>query len=530
MMTKKKTIHLSAILVVAAVLAACSSGGGGSGSAGPSAKIQLSGTISSFSYTLPTANVSFSKFARLFSLVDTAWAAVAPTVDQIMAIPIMAGTGSIDAGNFSFAQTTAVKNNGTFSITLDRRITVPGYGVFDVSWVLLLMDTAAPNKADRIVGFVAVGDAINNMISIPIFDANGSIALGILTANGVEALSSVTLADTQGKFNYTLAQLQELARTDDFLKNIRNIYANYDAATGTFYNMNMSFVWYGVPAAINNTFSAPDAFTAEGYQVQIFTNNTTTPSFSSVCTNTAASKQIIALSPPSDVHLVTTTTTTFGSARPISNDRELDLSRMPGQCASQWPDQAIFMRDDATQLFYNFITGDRDLLAPPIASGTWGLKTGPSTTTSRTELAAFDMAAANPLTATLQPITYVPSLKVTTAAGAITAIDIEWYLWNSSLATPAYVKLIDATILQKQINAFSVYMADYSGTIGSGGAGIEENIIDIPVTGASQRITSAQFTRGAWRFFGDPSSDDPVVVNLFAQYSLYGMTFRFGWR
>ena len=117
-----------------------------------------------------------------------------------------------------------LNSDGSFSISLDS----------DTDYIVALMNSNA-DKKNQFAGYVALSDAVDNMVLIPTSHITDDVDTGELTADGDEAESENSLEDNISNFDIDLSKLQEFAKTDDLLKTVKNIYVNYDDQTGVLF-------------------------------------------------------------------------------------------------------------------------------------------------------------------------------------------------------------------------------------------------------------------------------------------------------
>ena len=140
------------------------------------------------------------------------------------------------------------------------------------------------------------------MLKIPADEASGNeIDLGILyTEAGLdEARSANKDEENATLFNFTLDQLKKIARTDNMLKFIKNVYINCNESTGAFYTSIPAFTFRDSLSMIENQWANP---------VDIVNNPYFTPlvsiafqTIASSFTNTYSSS--ITITPPGTVRI-----------------------------------------------------------------------------------------------------------------------------------------------------------------------------------------------------------------------------------
>lgn len=404
----------------------------GGSSAIPS--IVLVGEIGTgYNYAYTPSNL-FEKFCHAFS--NKAYA-VDPSINKVIAIPFEGGyLGDYCVINRKEA---TINASGSFSLSLEK----------NMNWLLLLVDTTAIDPKNIFVGYVALNvNGSDGLLEIPATTAAGStLDLGTLNNTGDTALSDNTsIAATD--FAMTAGQLLSLAKNDELLKLVKNLFINYNFATGTYYTLRPDYKWRGDYDAISNTFYAPAAYQYISYQFQ-FDTNSTALTLDQIGGTSGTAKTLIELYPPTGA-IVTTVNGTpvefYTGSLPISNYnngaaltkiQKADLTwevQCPDFFASEMPEGGISYSLGSANL-----EGD----IPP---GYWNW------VISGTLTGEFDVAVATPITATTKIKGFVPVIRANVAANnTITSIDVKWYTLNE--AGTDYVEVTDITILKYLIGS-----------------------------------------------------------------------------
>ncbi len=433
-----KTCILVSVLLSAFAIVLAGCGGGGSGSGTPSSstsKVQLSGSVGS---GYQAAKVSSNFLAKTLAILGFRTAAYAvgtdPTVDQVIAIPMVRGT--LIAGEMANSVSGTINTDMSFSLTLAT----------DHDWVLVLINSLATGT-NRYVGSLAISTRTgDSLLDFPATDASiSSLNLGIVsrpvsTSNDALSANSVSGAD----FNMTATQLTTLAKNDDIFKNAKNIVNNYNAATKVWYQLRTDFIFFGDYAAIGNVFSGP-TYTYVNYQFQ-FDTNSTSVSISQVCgqdltTNppTTVTKKSLAFYPPVNILISTPTgTITYGPANPLQNDTAVcDLFSTGTATAVEATEWGSTNGDFyATDAYIDF-SGGKSMsygfsvrFTGPIPSGFWDWKEDGVT------VASYDPSVAVPVTSGGKAKGFVPSLKLTVdGSNTVTAVDVAWWYLDESTDT-----------------------------------------------------------------------------------------------
>ncbi len=538
-MKLKNAAIVAVPLSILALVFVLSCGGGGSSSTPTSSgnTVTISGNVGS-SYTVVSEPSLLDRFFALLSS-DRAIAA-GPQVDKVWGLPTV--DGEVSPESFQYKVEIPINSDGTFSVDLPKSVSVDMDGstvTLDLDWILLLINSQATTKQDMIVGYIALSDLSDSLLWMPISSASANIDLGTLSQVGNEARSTTTLSDAASAFTFSLDQLRQIAKTDDVLKNIKNVFANYDQSTGKYWLLEPYFGWSDVPSSIKNQWSDPANLQFYGYAFYMPTNNTSNPTFTEICNGTKTLK----LYPPAAVHLLDNSAT-FDANNPIYTESGQIDQRQDGsqECGGTY----FYLRDDTQNsqaqmnwYMYNFIVGDDNLLAPdtqtqPIPSGYWTLKLDDGT--QETTVATFDLAVASPFDSSGNPVIFMPSLNVTVDANDnITSIQLKFYTYDSQ--NNSWVEVTDSQVLEQMLTAIWVGINDYDGTTGNGGQRIEENyeIISPDPTVPSQSLSlpitiNASDLNYSWKFTGNTSTTEPVADSIDVGYMMGGVSFRFVWR
>ncbi len=532
--------HLWVIFCIITSLLLYSCGGGGGGDSNTTSgstsadTITVTGSVAQ-SYTVASRTSVLDKLIAFFTgekaiaagqQVDTIWAL--PTID-----------GSIWPESFNYKVKISINSDGTFTLNLPKTATVDN-STFNLDWLLLLINSKAQNKTDMIVSYIALNDLTDSLLWMPISNATDNVDLGQLTPVGNEARSSTTLSDVSNSFTLSLDQLKQIAKSDDVLKNIKNVFLNYNESTGEYWFLQPYFAWKDIPGSIKNQWSNPANLQFIGYAFYLETNNTTDPTFNEICNGTKK----LRFYPPETVSLMDNSKS-FGLSAPIETEQGQIQQRQDGaqECGGTY----FYLRDDTnTNSFhagymYNFIVGDDNLLSPisssqPFPTGYWLLKSFDGN--QETEIGKFDLTAASPFDSNGKPIIFLPSLNVSVDNNNnITSVQLKFYKYDSQ---NGWTEVTDPTIINKMFTSLSVTFNDYDGTTSNSNQRIEEGfdiLTPVPTnSSANSSVSTLPITLdvtsldNSWKFTGDTSTTMPVADSIDVSYIFGGVSFRFVWR
>lgn len=278
--------------------------------------------------------------------------------DAVIAVPIK--NGSLTRTALDEAVTSAIDTQGAFRLNLPARV--------GTDYVVMLVNTTATTKADKVVGFVTIPDRGSSLLRIPLWAAREDLDFGTLEARQGEAQSSRDLEHQRRSFNLSAPELRQIAEADDVLRNVKNFYINSDEAI--WFESEPAFGFRAPSASIKNAWGSPAAFAAQSSYLRVTTNN---------------GAPLALYSPHTRSQL-----------------RGLDVER-----------------DHTGDTRYAFEMRE-------VPQGLWTLKWG------HEAIAQVDMAAASPLGEHEQPLTYVPSVRVNVdGTDTVKSIEVRWYYWDT---------------------------------------------------------------------------------------------------
>lgn len=436
--------------------------------------------------------------------------------DSILAVSLSPGQSTPD---FFKAEHAVINADGSFKIELNRSIKEPTGKETPLDWVILLIDSKAETRFDKVLGFLSLNEMDQTLIKFPIAKTRqDSINMGMVTPSGNEARSDSgkTNYDT-ATFDLTVTQLKQMAQTGRTLKIIKNMYAAWEPIDQKGGLDIRSSYTIGLPhmAQAKDRELMPEEYldtSKFSFSFQLFSNNQSVFNWQ----NLANRSTTIDLYPPPATFLINIVNdlpylaevTSF-----VSTDSSLNPSIVIDTNGNTAPVRSMAL-DDGNGVF-------RTILFPGFKgiskNGVWTLKENKSTVLTR-----FDMGLGNPFdTVTGKPFIYVPSINIATNAAdtTIQQITVKWYYWDSQAG--AYAQATDETLIQNAITSFEMSFTDASaGTVNdreSYAFGMGGNTTPVPVV-----IT---FTPAKKWVYAEPAVYDEKRVFLL-NYSTGGQNFN----
>lgn len=380
-------------LSASALIIACGGGGGGGGSSTVSLSASLGSTYE-YSYV-----PSLTERVAAFFTGSPALALVPQSVDKVVAIPLTENGATFMGGRVE----STIASDGSFSLSLDTSYT----------WVVLLVDSLA-DKENMVVGYVTVGDGTESMVAFNADQASGSVDYGELNDSpSGEAQSQFSMNDMVTSFNYTLAQLQSIARADDVYKKVINNYINYDESAGTAYETIAVYGWMESQSSVIGTYGDPASFNFNGVGIYVQAADDTISS-ADICSKAVT----LTFTPPSAVsYFDSSETATF-----FENDGTMETYQTSG-CYET--DGEFRVTPTTGGFFAQWSVFDR------LPEGYWYLSWSNSPAVSDSLLAVFDFGDSAPMDDSGNPLVFVPVPRVNVDGNDIlTSVDIQWMQYN----------------------------------------------------------------------------------------------------
>ncbi|MBN1983331.1 MAG: hypothetical protein JW795_17475 [Chitinivibrionales bacterium] len=362
------------------------------------------------------------------------------TADSVCAIMSIQGNYS---EFFKWMSSASINANGTFSILLPTPSeVVKKYGDVPIDWVLVLINSKAVTRFDKVVGYVAIKDLSESLIKMPVSKVKAdSLILGTLETNGDEAQSESVALDTVA-FTLTVAQLKEMAQMDRTLKMIKNAYANYHPASeGGTLDLRPKYTFPEIQySKAKNTYLTPSGYVDTSilvYGIQFFTENQNLYNYQQMVSGAIS----FDLYPPVAVKV-------GDGGNYASVPSFVSTSSSKNNAANIKPNVYIGQPEGSGNSIQSFSFASFKGVMP---DGVWNLKKNES------ELCAqFDLGLGDPFDSVTGAIrVYVPSIMATVSdANILQNVSVQWNYWDPSAA--AYVRATDLGCLQNSVSYVEV--------------------------------------------------------------------------
>ena len=336
-------------------------------------------------------------------------------VDKILAVEV---TQIVGISNIANAVEAVINEDRTFSLEISEH---------SQNLVLLLVDTSR-ERHSQIVGYVSIADIDETLILFPVENQEGDLDLGTVELEGDEGVSETILSETQTIFNITIEALQEIARSDNMLKLVKNLYMNWDGQD-TYWEPFVQYQWVAQSmdtASVTNTRNSPEDYTYYGYRMDFSANKQSYFTMDEIC----SVSKTLQLIPPADI---TDGTRTWGPTAPFSNDTfgsepieyRTDGTRFGGD--DDWG-----VRDQHPELELDEVLdiGMHVDLVGQVPHGFWRMNLDGE------DIAFFDLGVSDPFSAAGNPINIVPVLYFDCEPDRlINSIKFFRYQYNNSTGT-----------------------------------------------------------------------------------------------
>lgn len=452
----------------------------------------------------PTYNkITFS--AQVGSTVSGSQLSALAQADTILALPF---TDRIDVEDVRDAREATVAPDGTFSVELSQ---------YYPNYLLILLDKSLP-KHEQILGYVALSDLDETLISLPVGNASGDIDAGKLTLEGDEAVSERDLESYTAEFGMTLSELQDRARSDDVLKRVKNLYANDHESR--WWETDVHFAWRDTLDMAHNRNTDPYSYDFEGYGVLLWARNyeSELPFWDIVEGN-----MDVAIHPPKnesgveEIALSDGSTITGPFANDAINPNDVEERVVKGETRYYAGDDDFSVAKDGFGVSLSG-PGGTGAYGLPMARGYW------TVTRNGSEIAWFDVAVGSPLDGEGNPTVPIPAFGFTTdGSGQVTGFAVDkWYSYDTS--SQSYVEVRDMSLIDEAISFAQLYA---NGPDPDSGGSIDEIQDEVDDRGFS---VDADEMDHSW-YYGVPESSVPsgahIMETLKFEYRAYGVTCGF---
>jgi len=393
--------------------------------------------------------------------------------DHIWATPLQNGSSYMMAAYVDRSVLVPVDAAGNFTLSVDSTLG---------DYILLLIDSKESNRANQVKGYITVGVGDESMLKLPINSMQGdSLNLGELSMDPND--SSVFKSDTNVTQQFTLSSqsLLTLARSDEALRAVKNLYINYDTnAAGSGLLVASKFRWNPttIPDIINQYYNPTDignatkqyAFGVQGIRGNVTMNAST-----------------LSLTAPAPI---------------------IAFEHDPAQPETLSVIQAPYLLAPELNgiIEYSFM-----YFLDTIPAGIWTIQEGSEVR------AVFDMGSAYQEDAQGRPMLCIPSPRITVDGDSVvTAVDVQWMIYNGN----GYDVISDGTILNKIIAGdVHVKLASYKA-----GANYEQNEY-----ADAMSISISAFDK-TWSTGSTPPENATNLDELAISYQMNGMNYLFNFK
>jgi len=423
---------------------------------------------------------------------------ISDNVDKLWIMPIRYGNPYTMPDGIEHADYVTINPDGTFEVSVDTSISD--------NWVLLLLDSTQEYKKQQVLGYVTMGAGNDSLIKLPVNEASGDeIDLGTLDTddpNGDEVKSSNTDDQNADQFSFTVDQLKKIAKTDDMLKFVKNLYINYNETSGEYYTVLPGFTFRDSQAElIKDDFPDPGDiagglyFTTLG-SIQFKTNSS---AFVEINDN-----DVISLTPPGPVRMEDYNDST--NYEEYNNGEEIPTNEH----------SAPALEDGVFQVTFSYFS-----VQDGYPAGIWKLNKNGE------EYAYFDISSTYPVEEVDNirfPKIYVPVLKVNLENNIIKSIQIKWYVYDETQNPPYSEVLGDDPAIQNSI-------------LNNDGEGITITIWSNKDSDKSDEYIrllgpedTVVFPTGEWNYNWEWEAQDPNAARgISIGYIMNGMSYTFNW-
>jgi hypothetical protein len=441
------------------------------------------------------------------------------TADSIFAIPVISGRIQED---WDKAPAATIATDGTFRIELPKSWDMSsGTKVEDTStnWMLLLVDSKAATRFDQIVGFLALKELDQSLISFPLMKAKkDSIGMGTVSQNGNEAMGDTSIPSDTAVFNLTIQQLAQMAHTGRTLKMIKNDYGFYNPATKKGLNLRTSYRLglLTLPQAKNHELLPSEYLDTSKFTftIQVFPEGTEGFDYSQIAARTTSFDMF----PPAGSSMCIENVVGDSTyTAPLNQCYSTDTARNPlirYDTTGHTSRVNAYVDGSGTSVRCMFFSNFKGI-SP---NGTWELRKDQTTVISK-----FDLGLGTPIdTLTGKPLIYVPSVNVAVndADTTITSITVKWFYWNA--ATGSYARATDPSLIQANISELNIRLNSSAMTTQeSQGYGTQPN----GTANAQPVPVEAVFTPTAkWKYAPPPPPKGKLSISI--DYTCFMQTFE----
>lgn len=399
MLRKNRQMWIVLVAVIAVAVVGCNNpvgsdggAGGGSGDGTSDGTLTINGMVD-YSGVVSGAATEKSLVQSLMSTEDA---------DTIMAVPIRYPFRA-DREVLEDAKTEPIAEDGSFSISLDAQY----------DWVVMLLDTEQPSRKEQFVAFVGLEDDNDVLIRMPISDAQEDVDAGTITidADSMVAYETGSLLTNSDGLGLSHSELREIARTDNLVKTIKNIYVNAGPDSP---EMVPLLVYNWQSELTDNTWSNPSSYIYEGVTVDFDYANPEPPvTFDSVYPDETVTVEL-----PND--------TEYTGSNWVEDDSDGDRG-----ASDDDGKVAIFEYTSPYEIF-RISVREPVGATEAVPDGFWNVIVNDS------PVSHYDVAGSEPIyrqNGETETLVYVPSAHYSDAASDTTQLEIQWQVYNPSSGT-----------------------------------------------------------------------------------------------
>jgi hypothetical protein len=389
------------------------------------------------------------------------------TFDRIWATPLPGGNVTAISSLLGSSKLCDIDSAGNFALDINK-----SFG----NYLLLLIDSKQTDKTMQVQGYVTVGMGDACMLRLPIDKMSGdSLNLGNLNnSTHPEEFASDTSLSQQ--FTLSAEDLLRIARNDESLRAIKNVYLNYNPADGSYIAMTPTFRWNAayIPA-ITNTYYDPTLIASA---VKMYY-------FGITDTNLAFDSSTVSLEAPGPVSLLLNL---------LDGTKENLGTSVGGNYFLFGP---------------NKNSCESPYFTDAIPAGYWTLKV------SGQQVAVFDIGCAYQTDSMGLPKIFIPAPRLTIGSDSIvTAVDIKWYGYSHN----GYEEISDPQLLASMIQ----------GKVGVGLNNYTHSIND----NTSYEIgpISIGSLSHSWAVGADHSASSFILEEVTIDYQMNGLFYRLNFK
>lgn len=447
---------------------------------------------------------------------DNASTVITGTLDisasaQVLAIPLPT-TGAFKAADISNVKNAIPDASGKFSLeTTEKK-----------DHVFIIKDDSKNSNLDKVAGVLAInsdGIGLNNstsedLLRFPVGNIKTAteLDLGIISGQTDTPSSTQTLTALADKFDLSAEVLDELARTDDILRYVKNVIANTENDGSSYWSIEYFHVWYGSASNFKNNYSSVNNFTYNGYGFYMG-GKYADLTFDQMCSPTSSiSHKTIKFVPPQSISRGNTVFDSQTAATSLSNElvTTIETGSGGGRTCSGGEFYASANNDNSI-LNFNF---GQDGYTGTSPAGEWKLYV------DDLQVAGFDIAATSPVRSDGTAKLYVPVISATVdSSDHISSIEAKFQLYD--LKSANYKEVTDLSTFKRSVGSnIAISCADYTA------AGSNNQEYSQTMVNEADAIYKHNFT-ATWTYPGATQGSDPYCSALTLSYKVDGMAIRF---